>query len=138
MWILCQNCYDVRLEELEWREASQRKKPEQGRGEISCPRSSRWSGRNGAVYCCPRYEIDIHSLELDENFSWVTKEHIEKLDKNYTDMDGNPGRNLVDFSIPKACHACRGRIPMIDGLSVKNRIDCAGMNWSRRIGYKNL
>ncbi len=32
MWILCQNCYDVRLEELEKREASQRKKPEQGRG----------------------------------------------------------------------------------------------------------
>ncbi len=32
MWILCQNCYDVRLEELEKQEASQRKKPKQGRG----------------------------------------------------------------------------------------------------------
>ncbi len=81
MWILCQNCYDIRLEELEIREASQRKKPEQGRGEKSCPRSSRGSGRNGVVDCCPRHEIDICSLELDENFSCVTKKHIEKMKK---------------------------------------------------------
>ncbi len=34
-------------------------------------------------------------------------------------MDGNPGRNVVDFFIPEACHDCKGRIPMIDGLNVK-------------------
>lgn len=34
-------------------------------------------------------------------------------------MDGNPGRNLVDFFIPEACHDCKGRNPMIDKLSVK-------------------
>ncbi len=34
-------------------------------------------------------------------------------------MEGNHGRNLVDFFIPEACHDCEGRIPMIDGLSVK-------------------
>ncbi len=33
-------------------------------------------------------------------------------------MDGNPGRNLVNFFIPEACHDCKGRILMIDGLSV--------------------
>ncbi len=34
-------------------------------------------------------------------------------------MDGNPGKNLIDFFIPEVCHDCVGRIPMIDGLSVK-------------------
>ncbi len=34
-------------------------------------------------------------------------------------MDGNPGKNLIDFFIPEVCHDCEGRIPMIDGLSVK-------------------
>ncbi len=37
-------------------------------------------------------------------------------------MEGNPGRNLVDFFISEACHDCKGRIPMINGLSVKNPI----------------
>ncbi len=32
MLILCQNCYDISLDELEKQEASQRKTPEQGRG----------------------------------------------------------------------------------------------------------
>ena len=82
-----------------------REKPEQGGGKKSCARSTRGSGRNGVVDCCPRHEVDICSLELDENFSWVTKKHIEKLEKNYTDMDGNPGKNLIDFfhsgSVPR-------------------------------------
>ncbi len=43
MWILWQNCCDVKLEKLERREESQRKKPEQGKGEKSCPRSSKGS-----------------------------------------------------------------------------------------------
>ncbi len=34
-------------------------------------------------------------------------------------MEGNPGRNLVDFFIPEACHDCEGRILIIDRLSVK-------------------
>ncbi len=119
MWILCQNCYDIRLEELEKKEESQRKKTKQDKKKKSCPTSSRGSGRNGVIDCCPRHEVDIRSLELDENFSWVTKKHIEKLEKNYTDMDGNPGKNLIDFFIPEVCHDCEGRIPMIDGLSVK-------------------
>ncbi len=34
--------------------------------------------------------------------------------KKYTDMDGNPGRNLVDFFIPEVCHDCERGIPMID------------------------
>ncbi len=78
---LVPNCYDIRLEELEKKEASQKKKPEQGRGKKSCPRSSWRSGRNRVVDCCPRHEVDIHSLGLDENFSWVKKKHIEKLEK---------------------------------------------------------
>ncbi len=43
-------------------------------------KASRGSGRNGVVDCCPRHEIDIHNLQLDENFNWVTKKHIEKLE----------------------------------------------------------
>ncbi len=36
------------------------------------------------VDCCPGHEIDICSLELDENLNWVTKTHIEKLlDENF-------------------------------------------------------
>ncbi len=44
--------------------------------------------------------------------------HIEKLEK-YADIAGNPGKNLVDFFIPEEFHNCRGRISMIDRLSVK-------------------
>ncbi len=39
---------------------------------------------------------------MDENFSWVTKKYTEKLEKNYTDMDGNPGRNLSDLNFRSA------------------------------------
>ncbi len=45
--------------------------------------------------------------------------NTSKIGQNYTDMDGNPGRNLIDFFIVEVCHDCEGRIPMIDGLSVK-------------------
>ena len=44
------------------------------------------------------------------------------MEDNYTDLDSNPGKNLVDFFILESCHNCKGRIPMIDGLSVKNQI----------------
>ncbi len=50
------------------------------------------------------------------------------MEKNYNDMEGNPGRNMVDFFIPETCHDCKGRIPMIYRLSVKNQIYCARMN----------
>ncbi len=58
--------------------------------------------------------------------------------KNYSDMNGNPCTNLVDFFIPEAFNDCDGRIPMIDGLNEKNQIYCMRMNWSQRIWYKNL
>ncbi len=128
MWILCQNCYDIRLEELEKQEASQRKKPKQDKGKKSWPRSSRGSGLNGVLDCCPRHEVDICSLELDENFSLVTKKHIEKLEKNYTYMDGNPGRNLVDFSFQKYAMIVKEESQWLMDWALKNQIDCAKMN----------
>ncbi len=57
MWTLCQNCYDIRLEELEKKEESQRKKTKQDKKKKSCQRSSRRSGRNGVLDCCPRNEL---------------------------------------------------------------------------------
>ncbi len=85
MWILCQNCYDIRLEELEKKEESQRKKDKKDKkdkGKKPCPISSWGSRRNEVLDCCPRHEVDIRSLELDENFIWVTKKHL----KNWTKL----------------------------------------------------
>ncbi len=67
MWILSQKCFDFRLGEQERKEACERINSEQGGTKKSCQRSSRGSGRNGAVNCCPRLEIDICSLELDKH-----------------------------------------------------------------------
>ncbi len=120
MCILCQNCYNIRLEELEWREASQKNNSDQG-GTKKCIKDHLGDLEGIELLItayCPRHEIDIHSLELDKNFNWVTKKHNEKL-KKYMDIHYNPGRNLVDFFIPEECHNCKGIISMIDGLSVK-------------------
>ncbi len=126
--ILCQNCYDFRLEELEKHKTSQRMNKVEGKNHFQ----DHLGDLEG-----PRHEVDICSLELDESFSWVTKKHIEKLEKNDSDLDSNPGKNLVDFFIPEAYHDCKGRIPMIDRLSVKkSNLLCGNESKSKNLVLK--
>ncbi len=99
MWILCQNCYDIRLEEIEKQEESQRKK-------------AKIKGRNHAQ----DHHGDLEGMEcliaaqgmklIFVVWNWMrtlfgSLKNTSKIGQNYTDIDGNPGRNLVDFSFQK-------------------------------------
>ncbi len=96
MWIFCLNCYGIMLEELERREASQRKKPEQGRGKNHAQDHLEDLEGMGWLIAAQGMKLIFEVWNWMKTSVW-SQRNILKNWKTYTDMDNNPGRNLVVF-----------------------------------------
>ncbi len=91
--------------EQEKKAASERNNLDQGGTKKSCQRSSRGSGRNGAVDCCPRLLL-IFIVWNRTKTSIGAQRNILRNWKKLHQHEWQTGRNLVDFFIPDACHDC--------------------------------